>query len=239
MAASVLTLFLANPIQSGSSAGLLTLTQPATSTSTTGWTVGKIAATNYSRQSYNQEEATTTFTATAQLSGAPITLGGHLAEDCWRTSAVTTGVFSAGTWYSGVSVISVTAAATGTGNANFRIWRSVNADGTAATEITKSNMTGTNVANLLTTVAQTSSASTQVAGFSLAAEYLFFQAAWKITVASGSNTADTLIRQGAITSNVAGSFLATSAFSATLGIAASRGGYLSHHYYRDLVEGQV
>src|SRR5437899_965004 len=110
MPSSVLTFFLNNPRQSGSSAGLLDLTQPAASTSTTGWTVGTVVGGNYSRLTYNVEVPSTNFTTTVQLSGAPITASSHIAEDCWRTSTATTGDFSAGTWYSSASVIAVTAA---------------------------------------------------------------------------------------------------------------------------------
>jgi len=74
-------------------------------------------------------------------------------------------------------------------------------------------MVGTTTAAFSTTVAVSSSASTQVASSTITNEYLFLQAAWEITTAGGSNSADVLYRMGAITSNVAGSFLATSAFS--------------------------
>ena len=58
-------------------------------------------------------------------------------------------------------------------------WRSANADGTSATEVTAGTMIGTTVTNVTTTVAQSSSASTQVGAFSLANEYLFWQLAWE------------------------------------------------------------
>jgi hypothetical protein len=175
MAASVLTLFLDNPVQAGSSAGLLTLTAPTASTSTTGWTVGTTAATQYSRLTYNTEVGAANFTATAQPSGAPTST----AMDCYRISAVTTGDFSAGTWYSSVSAIAVTSGGIQDGRARFRIWRSANVDASSPTEITAGTMIGTSVTNLATTVAQSSSASTQIGAFSLSAEYLFLQVAWE------------------------------------------------------------
>jgi len=223
VAGSVLTFFLNNPLQSGSSAGALDLVQPATSTSTTGWTVGTIAAGNFSRLTYNAEVPTTNFTATAQPSGAPISTGGKLAQDCFRTSTATTGDFSAGTWYSCASMIAVTAAGTAQDRLRTRVWRSVNVDGTAGTEITKGTMVGTTITPS-TTVAATSSASTQVGAFSLANEYLFLECALETVVAGAGTTRDCLIRLGAITSNVAGSFLATSNFSATGAAATAAGG---------------
>jgi hypothetical protein len=417
MAGSVLTFFINNPQQSGISGGLLDLNQPTASTSTTAWTVGKTAATVYSRQSFGVKQAATTFAATAQPSDVPFVSSGHVAEECWRTSAATTGVFSAGTWYSGASMIAVAASSTGSGNISFRIWRCTNADGRSTgsslasdsfnranenplsgggvwqtasghqamkivsnvavpvsfsgsdsgsyysginwpndqyskaklsidgtagtghgvclmvrmstttnthyrlvsnhttlvsnvqlgkwvnntftalqsnsvtwndgdtwelrvqgtllrvflngiqvgtdvtdsaitqgypgieystvesncsiddweggvppmTEITQGRMLGTKIGNLSTTVAQTSSASTQVASFSLNNEYLFLQTAWEITAASGSNSADVNFRMGPISSAVAGSFLATSAFSGT--VAAGGGGVTPAGFY--------
>ena len=175
--ASILTLYASNPEQSGSSAGLLTLTQPGASTSTTGWIQGLLGATQYSRQSFRQERANATFASTAQPSGEPL----GLAQDSWRISATTTGDFSAGTWYSSVSVIAVTSGGFQDGRARFRLWRSGNADGTTATEITAGTMVGSLVTNLSTTVAQSSSASTQIGAFSVANEYVFLQVAWEST----------------------------------------------------------
>lgn len=172
---SILTLYCDNPEQSGSSAGLLTLTQPGASTSTTGWIQGTTAVGNYSRLSFRDERAASTFAGTAQPSGSPL----GKAQDCFRISGVTTGDFSAGTWYSSLSVIAVTSGGFQDGRARFRIWRSANADGTTATEITAGTMVGTSVADLATTVAQSSSASTQVGAFSVSNEYLFQQIAWE------------------------------------------------------------
>lgn len=219
MAASILTLFCSNGVQSGSSAGLLALAAPGASTSTTGWTVSNVA-TNYSRQSFAREKAAATFAAPQEPSGAPL----GSADDCWRISAQTTGQFSTGTWYSSLSVIAVTAGTTHDGRAMFRVWRSANADGTSATEVTSSIMTGSLIANLTTTVAQSS-----VASFNLAAasnvtnEYLFMQVAWQRTGAGGSTTNDVLVRLGNMTSTN-GSGLVTSAFSSITPVSAVGGG---------------
>lgn len=223
--ASVLSFFCNNPKQSGSSALLLDLSTPGASTSTTGWTVGKIAAANYSRMTTINEKATGTFGATAQPSGAPA----NSAEDCFRISAATTGDFSTGTWYSSLSVIAVSAGGAQDGRARFRIWRSANADGTTATEVTQGTMVGTTVTNLATTVAQSSSASTLVAAFSLANEYLFLQCAWEITGVGSANAQDVLIRLGSLAPTT-GSGLATATFTATGGAAAPGGGMLMAYY---------
>jgi hypothetical protein len=224
VAASVLTLFFNNPIQSGSSSGLLDLTQPATSTSTTGWTVGTDVANQYSRMSYNQKLPATNFSALVQPLGTLVGTAGHFAEDAWRLSAATTGNFSAGTWYSSLSVIAVTNASGQSGRARWRLWRSSRVSGGASVELTQGHMIGSVVTNLLTTVAQSSSASTQIGAFSLNNEFLFAQLAWQTTTAATNAGADVLIRLGAISNQAEGSFLATSAFSATAGVGGASGG---------------
>ena len=174
--ASVVTLYLADPVVSGGNAGTLTTTQPATGTSATGWTVANLAAPNFSRQTYNTEVSSDNFTSTSQPSSGPI----NSAQDCWRYGPLT-GQFSLGTWYSAVSVIAVTSGGNQDGRARFRLWRSPNADGTGATEITASAgvMVGSLVTNLSTTVAQTSAASAGIAAFPVNNEYLFLQVAWE------------------------------------------------------------
>lgn len=239
MAASILTLCLDNPEQSGSSAGLLNTVAPTASTSTTGWTVGTTVAARWSRQTFRVEVPATGFTATAQPSGAPV----NLAQDCWRISAATTGDFSAGTWFSAVSVIAVTNASAQRGRAIFSLWKSANADGTSATRITNnSNMTGSTLGSgLLTTAAQSSSASTRIGAFSLANEYLFMQAAWETTTAGTNASADALVRIGpmsgfGIAGELNGSGVVTSAFSATGGAAVIAGAGYMNEYYKNLVQ---
>jgi hypothetical protein len=224
MAGSILTLYCDNPEQSGSSAGLLNLTQPTASTSTTGWTVGTTVAARFSRQTFRTEKAAATFGATVEPSGAPL----GKAQDCWRISAITTGQFSAGTWYSSVSVIAVTSGSDQDGNALFRLWQSANADGSGAVELTKSRMTGTTVTNLTTTVAQSSSASTQIAASNLTNEYLFLQVGWQITGAGGNVNRDVLVRLGSL-AQTTGSGLITSAFSSITPVSSAKGGGYYHH----------
>jgi hypothetical protein len=173
--ASVVTLYCFNPSQSN--AGLLTTTQPTASTSTTGWTVGTTSVGNYSRQTYNTEKAAATFGTTVQPSDSPL----GSAEDCWRYGPLT-GTFSLGTWYSSASVIAVTSGGNQDGRVRVRLWRSHNADGTVATEITASAgvMVGSRTTNITTTVAQSSAASAQIAAFSVNGEYLFMQCAWEV-----------------------------------------------------------
>src|ERR1041385_7102618 len=115
--ASILTLYCNNPQQSGSSAGLLDPTQPGASTSTTGWTVGTISLSfPYSRTTFGVEKPSNGFGSAVQPNSGPITTNGQWACDCWRISAATTGDFSAGTWYSSLSVIAVSSGGDQDGN---------------------------------------------------------------------------------------------------------------------------
>ena len=444
---SILTLYMANPEQSGSSAGLLTPSTPAASTSTTGWTAALNGIGLYSRMSFRDEKPAVGFNSTAEPSGAPIGLTGG-AQDSWRISATTDGTFSAGTWYSSASVIGVTSGGStpvarvlysgaslgnastytspgtlsgntnelllctvttsgtlqsvssiigsgvtnwvsvisqtfnttnklsvwramtaaplaasrltvvlsgnasnaqisvigfsgidqtgghglnaivsslttlGTtsmmtaimnsvasadniivgafswasrnaghtpgvnftelvdlgsgeaalasqhilwssssltrpaskpvgslagagiamelktvfpaGRARFRLWRSANADGTGATEITQGTMVGSVVTGLTTTVAQSSSASTQVAGFAVAGEYLFQQVAWETLTGGVADTNDRLVRFGSMDAT-SGSGLVTADFAASGGAAAPSGSMMMP-YYLNLVQ---
>lgn len=128
--ASVVTLYCANPISSGASAGTLQTTQPPASTSTTGWTVGTTASGNYSRQSYGNENAAANFTTTVQPDGIPE----RWAIDTWRYGPIS-GQFSLGTWYSALSVIGVTSGGDQDGRARFRIWRSHFASGSTQSAV--------------------------------------------------------------------------------------------------------
>lgn len=175
---SIVTLYCNDGAASGSNAGTLQTATPAATTSITGWTVGGAADATFSRQTYNTEIPGANFTSTAQPSGAPV----NSAEDCWRYGP-STGTFSGGTWYSSLSVIAVSSGGVQDGQARFRLWRASNANGSNATEITINGgvQSGGLVTNVSTTVAQSSSISFEVPGFTLSNEYLFLQAAWKRT----------------------------------------------------------
>lgn len=174
--ASILTLYCNDPVVSGGNAGTLQVAVPTAGTGTTGWTVGGATPTAYSRQTYNSEVPSANFTTTVQPSGSPL----GSAEDCWRYGP-STGTFSRGTWYSALSVIAVTSGGNQDGRARVRLWRSANADGTGATEITAAvgTLVGSLVTNLTTTVAQSSLASAMIPMFYISNEYLFMQVAWE------------------------------------------------------------
>jgi len=232
--ASVLTLFYNNPQQSGSSAGLLDVNQPTASTSTTGWTVGTTSLSfPFSLLSYDAKK--TNFNTSARPTGGPVTAAGHFAEDSYRLSVATSGTFSAGTWYSSGSMIAVTNASGQQGRLDVRIWRSSSLSGASPTELTKSIMTGS-IAVLSTTVAASSSASTQIASVTLNNEYLFVNMSWEITTAGTNSGADTLFRFGPATDVANGSFLVTPTFTPTGGGGATpAAGFYTHRKHYELV----
>ena len=165
---------------------------PATTTTSTGWVVGTVSPTAYSQMASNTERASSTFSSTAQPpdSGPDSTLG-----DGFRTENVVNGYWAAGTWTIPIPVIRVTAGTTADGRVRVRLWRSPNADGSAATEVTSGVQTGTTVTNL-TNVEQISTVTATVNEFGCVDEYLFLSVAWEITGAGGGATDDVDIRVG-------------------------------------------
>lgn len=141
--ASVLTLYCSDGIVAGGNAGTLQTTQPAASTSTTGWTVGTVASGNYSRQSYNNEVAVAGFSTTVQPATALLNSG----QDAWRYGPLT-GQFSLGTWYSSLSVIGVTSGGDQDGRVRVRLWRSRDASGSTTSSIAADGFTRADAANL-------------------------------------------------------------------------------------------
>lgn len=193
-----MTFYIKNATASGSSHGSLQNggSAPATATTGTGWTVGKTAATVYSLLLYGTKRAANTFGSTALPSGAPTT------TDCFRSENTLNGTFSAGSWTIAVSVISVTAAASGAGTLRARVWKSVNADGSGATEITSATAETGSWSNLLTSAAQNLTMSFNPGAVTLASQYLFLQLACKIGTASGNNSADVVLRTDGTNSKI-------------------------------------
>jgi hypothetical protein len=81
------------------------------------------------------------------------------------------------------------------GRLRMRVWRSLNADGTSATEITSGTQVGATV-TLSTTTDQNTSISWSPGSITLIEEYLFFQLEWQETTAGSSSTSNVLFRIG-------------------------------------------
>lgn len=170
-------------------------TAPTTATTGTGWVVGTVTPTKYARQDSGTERASTALAAGAQPDGAPDnTLG-----DCWRSENTINGIFANANWSLSFSVIGVSRT-TGTHDGCFRvrIWKSANADGSSASELTGSVQTTTQFTNLSNSVAQTLTVTwSPGATKELNNEYLFVQVALQLDGAGGNANCDVLNRVGA------------------------------------------
>lgn len=131
------------------------------------------------------------WSATLQPSVAPNVTRG----DAWRAGPYT-GVFAATAWTLAMAVRSATAAYAGRCRLRWRVYKSANADGSGATELTGATvLSGATTANLSTTVTTTLSASWSPGAITLNNEYLFFQLAIEVTAAGSANTQDVNLRK--------------------------------------------
>ena len=211
------TWYLTNPL-GGRSQQALSETSPgadATSGPNYGWTVGTTAAGNYA--SADAESEVTGFSTTIQPDGIIVTTAG--TGDCWRTEFPYNGSFAAGNWTFQMAVIAVTAGGAMDGNAGFRLFRSSDADGSSATEITGGSLEGSTVTNLDVGAQQTSiHNSTSLNAFTLTDEYLFVQVGWEITGAGSKATHDCIHRVG-----TTASLITSTDFTSTVGVSGPRG----------------
>lgn len=184
----------------------------AEATSLTGWTVGKIAANNYSELSNGTERATGTFTTTivptavaptsdatfspAILSPPPLII----STDSIGTLYPYNGYFPAGNWVWAWPLRAVTAGGTQDGRIVMRVFKGARAAGdttwTGVTQLTAALLSGTIVTNLATAATQTSTVTWAAPAFFLNNEFLIIKMAWQITGAAGTNTNDVLLRYG-------------------------------------------
>lgn len=197
--------------------GALAETDQGAATRTDGWTVGKLAAAQSAEFDAATKQATTAFSAQGTTAKPASFLTGATAN-AFKTPNPLTGVFANAAWTLTfalrASVVSAQA-----GRVRVRVFRSANASGSGATEVTGATQVGTTSA-VLSTSADVTSVVTWSPGatVTLANEYLFFVVAWEITTASGSNTADALFRTGQA---AAGSRFVTPTFVATYNGSAS------------------
>lgn len=194
-------------------------TAPTTATTTTGWNAGTNAAGQSCLQNGGTEvsrnSTTPPWSATLQPSAAPSqTLG-----DCWRSENTLSGTFANTNWTLSFGVRSVTAAYTGRFRLAVRIWKSTNANGTGATELTAGRVTSAITAANLSTTADTTVSITWTPGATqkLSNEYLFVQVGIEITTAGGGTTQDIDFRVGSAYTLVTPDFVLTSsgAFAAS------------------------
>jgi hypothetical protein len=174
---------------------------------TDGWTSAKLAAAQMAEFDVGVKQASGTFSATAK----PASLITSAAANAFKTPSPLTGDFANAAW-TFTFALRCSVSSSQRGRMRMRVFKSKNADGSSATELTSSTQIGTTVAAALSTSADQTSVVTWSPGavITLDNEYLFFVIAWEVTTAGGSNTADVLIRTGQA---AGGSRFATADFS--------------------------
>jgi hypothetical protein len=172
-----------------------------------GWTVAKIASANASDFDAATKQVSGTFAA---ATGRPSALITNTLANAFKTPTALNGAFANTAW-TFTFAVRATVVNAQLGRIRMRVYRSVNADGSGATEITGATQVGTTSA-LLSTTADVTTVVTWSPGavINLANEFLFFTIAWEITTAGGSNTADCVLRTGS--TGPAGSRLVTPDF---------------------------
>ena len=165
-------------------------TAPTAATTTTGWNAG----TNASAQSCLQKGGTEVARGDATWGATlkPSATVSQTVGDCWRSENTITGKFANTDWTFNFGFRSVTAAYAGRLKLAVRLYRSTNANGTGATEITAARVvSAATTANLSTTVDTTLSWTwTPGATHTFTAEYLFVQVGIEITSAGSATNQD-------------------------------------------------
>ena len=189
--------------QDGNFGALVDGTAQAAASRTDGWTVAKLAAAQMAEFDAATKQASGAFSSATK----PASFLTGATANAFKTPAALTGDFANTSWVFTWAVRAGTASSQA-GRMRMRVFRSVNADGSAATEITGSTQVGTTSAALTTTADGTTTVTWSPGAIvTLANEFLFFVIAWEITTAAGSNSADVVIRTGS--TGPAGSRLVT------------------------------
>jgi len=176
-----------------------------------GWTVAKNASPLSAEFDVGTKQASGTFSSNSTTPKPGSFLTGATAN-AFKTPAPLSGTFAATAWTLTFAVRATTASSQA-GRMRLRVFRSVNADGSAATEITSATQVGATSSALSTSADVTSAVTwTPASTFTLNNEYLFFVIAWEITTAGGSNSCDVQIRTGQA---AGGSRFVTSNFTPT------------------------
>lgn len=182
---------------------------PAQASSSSIWTVGKIATNNYSVLNNGSTQGTGTFSttvvptaaATPAVTNSFASVTGYTPPTLLLdTSTISTlyefnGYFPAGNWVFTFPVVATTTSSQ-QGAITMRVWKAKRSGTTfsGVTELTSALQTGTTVT--VTATAASSVVTWAAPAFFLNNEFLICDIAWKIVVASGSNSGNVLLRYG-------------------------------------------
>lgn len=180
----------------------------ATETSSAdGWTVGKIAASNFSNFVQNTKNATGTFSTTAAPATTVPAADGTAVNGPYDTNSISTDrpynvVIPAGNWTFTFRVRAVTGGGDQDGRINIRVFAAPESTATTwgtVTELTSAAQVGTTVTNLTTTTIQSSTVTWAAPRILLDNEHLIVRVAWEITGAGTNNNRDVVIFYGGTT----------------------------------------
>jgi hypothetical protein len=187
---AVKTLYFKNAAPSGAATSLSLQdggTAPTGALTATGWTVGTTTGGRQSAMLVGTERLATTF-------GNPDSIPSFTASSCWRTENAISGTFANTDWTLAFRVRAVTLAASQTGLMKVRIWKSTNADGSGATQLTAAKLNGTTTSALSVSISQTSTVTWTPGGtVVLSNEYLWVQCEWTTGLSGSGANADALI----------------------------------------------
>lgn len=189
---------------------LLDENAPSAVNASSGWRVAKKTAPNFAQWTPNTKA--TTFVTTE-----PSTF----VKRGYRTAGKLSSTFSTGTWSLACKVRSGATYYAQTGAVKFKLWRSVNEDGTSATEITN----GWQASDTISFTAQNQDkavtiTSASIATFSLVNEYLFLEIEWSCIGSGGNAAADVFW----VHNEGAAEALTTAAVTSTVSVRTTQSG---------------
>jgi len=171
-------------------------TAPTAANTSFGLQTGKLAVGSFGRMRLGATAVSTTTQTTTYIGSATGPTAGSgsgatTAGDSFRVGPYT-GNFASGNWSFSWVVRPTTA--TIQGRINMRVWRSANADGSSATEITSGKVNGSNPGSMSSTTTDYNSSITWAApSITLNNEYLFFQLEYEELVAAGTANGSTFV----------------------------------------------
>ena len=160
-----------------------------------GWTVGTTAAGVSAEFDAGTKQAASTFTSQS-TNPKPAAFNTGTTANAFKTPTALNGVFANADWTLTFAVRS-TGGTAQRGRIRLRVFKSANADGSAATELTTATQQGATIASMSTSADNTSVVTwTPGSIVTLNNEYLFFVIAWSITTAGGAAGNDVILRTG-------------------------------------------
>lgn len=166
----------------------------ATSSPATGWTTGTATPTKY--KDADMAEKRSAPTGSTAMPNTTINDGGGTNRSGWRSKEKLTVTFEAGTWIFNMVCRAVTAANTGKQAITLRVWKGSNEEGTGATLLNETLLTGSEMSSLSKEADQNSKSEWSAPEVALSNEYLFVECAVKIVAAGGGSTQDCVFRYG-------------------------------------------